>query len=106
MVRDLDDISSLFSPLIFNSLLAYDPKRRNTAEKALHDKFFKESPLPVDPSMFPTWPAKSEQPRKHTSSPKPPSGGKAYSKLLVSRYVNGPAPPNPCLVARPTLSFW
>ncbi|XP_062612344.1 cyclin-dependent kinase 11B-like [Saccostrea cucullata] len=62
--------------------LTYDPTKRITAEDSLKYKFFEESPLPVDPSMFPTWPAKSEQPRKHTSSPKPPSGGKAYSKLL------------------------
>ena len=48
-------------------------------------KYFQESPVPVDPSMFPTWPAKSEQPRRtHGNSPKPPSGGKAFSKLLVS----------------------
>ncbi|XP_056018018.1 cyclin-dependent kinase 11B-like [Ostrea edulis] len=67
---------------LMNGLLTYDPTRRLTAEKSLKHKFFKESPLPIDPSMFPTWPAKSEQPRKHTSSPKPPSGGKAYSKLL------------------------
>ena len=36
--------------------------------------------------MFPTWPAKSEMSRgrSHGNSPKPPSGGKAYSKLVVS----------------------
>ena len=51
---------------------------------ALKHEYFVESPLPVDPSMFPTWPAKSEQPRRtHGNSPKPPSGGKAFSKLLV-----------------------
>ncbi|XP_061196686.1 cyclin-dependent kinase 11B-like [Saccostrea echinata] len=67
---------------LLNRFLTYDPTKRITAEDSLKHKFFSESPLPVDPSMFPTWPAKSEQPRKHTSSPKPPSGGKAYSKLL------------------------
>ena len=52
---------------------------------ALKHEYFQESPVPVDPSMFPTWPAKSEQPRRtHGNSPKPPSGGKAFSKLLVS----------------------
>ena len=72
--------SKIFFP---DRFLTYDPTRRRTAEESLKHKFFSESPLPIDPSMFPTWPAKSEQPRKHTSSPKPPSGGKAYSKLLV-----------------------
>lgn len=67
---------------LLNKFLTYNPTKRITAEESLKHEFFSESPLPVDPSMFPTWPAKSEQPRKHTSSPKPPSGGKAYSKLL------------------------
>ncbi|KAK3104813.1 hypothetical protein FSP39_010841 [Pinctada imbricata] len=67
---------------LLNRFLTYSPSRRITAEGAIKHEYFKESPLPVDPSMFPTWPAKSEQPRKHASSPKPPSGGKAFSKLL------------------------
>lgn len=69
--------------LYTDRFLTYNPTKRITAEESLKHEFFSESPLPIDPSMFPTWPAKSEQPRKHTSSPKPPSGGKAYSKLLV-----------------------
>ncbi|XP_071109573.1 cyclin-dependent kinase 11B-like [Haliotis cracherodii] len=67
---------------LMNRFLTYNPTKRITSEEALSHDYFKESPQPVDPSMFPTWPAKSEQPRKHQSSPKPPSGGKAYSKLL------------------------
>ena len=70
--------------------LTYNPSRRVTAEEACRYEFFTESPLPVDPSMFPTWPAKSEQSRatrSHGNSPKPPSGGKAYAKLLVSFLV-------------------
>ncbi|XP_070207735.1 cyclin-dependent kinase 11B-like isoform X2 [Littorina saxatilis] len=68
---------------LLNRLLTYDPKRRIDAKGSLDHKWFEESPLPVDPSMFPTWPARSEQTgRKHISSPKPPSGGKAYAKLL------------------------
>lgn len=43
----------------------------------------------IDPSMFPTWPAKSElsasdkvaAAKKAGSSPKPPSGGGAYKKM-------------------------
>ena len=70
-------------------LLTYDPKRRLDANTSLEHKWFSESPLPVDPSMFPTWPARSEQPARKHNSPKPPSGGKAYAKLMVSP----PSPP-------------
>lgn len=68
---------------LLNRFLTYMPSKRMSAEDACKHEYFKESPLPVDPSMFPTWPAKSEQPRKHSSSPKPPSGGKAYAKLMM-----------------------
>ena len=66
--------------------LTYNPLKRVTAEEALKHDFFPEAPLPVDPSMFPTWPAKSEmsRTRSHGNSPKAPSGGKAYANLLVS----------------------
>nr|KAG5710065.1 hypothetical protein BaRGS_030141 [Batillaria attramentaria] len=68
---------------LLNRFLTYDPKHRIDAKTALEHKYFTESPLPVDPSMFPTWPARSEQAgRKHVSSPKPPSGGKAYAMLM------------------------
>ncbi|XP_059172768.1 cyclin-dependent kinase 11B-like isoform X2 [Physella acuta] len=67
---------------LLNRFFAYDPEKRITAEEALEHEYFRESPLPVDPSMFPTWPARSEQTRKHANSPKPPSGGKAYQKLM------------------------
>ncbi len=46
----------------------------------------KETPLPIDPSMFPTWPAKSEGLAKNKlpqdSEPRAPSPGKMYEKLL------------------------
>ena len=48
--------------------------------KALKAEYFQESPQAIDPSMFPTWPAKSEMAAgangatKKASSPKPPSG--------------------------------
>ncbi|CAG2198954.1 CDC2L [Mytilus edulis] len=45
---------------LLNRFLTYSPTKRITAEEAM----------------------KSEQPRKHQNSPKPPSGGKAYNKLL------------------------
>lgn len=35
----------------------YDPKRRITASEALRHEFFREAPLPKDPSQFPSWPS-------------------------------------------------
>lgn len=70
---------------LMNRFLTYDPVRRITAEVGITHEYFQQDPQPVPPSMFPTWPAKSEMPRRtHGNSPKPPSGGKAYAKLLVS----------------------
>ncbi|KAF0301079.1 Cyclin-dependent kinase 11B [Amphibalanus amphitrite] len=63
---------------LMNKLLTYDPKRRLTADEALAHSYFDEQPRPIEPGMFPTWPAKSEMGHKKTtsSSPKPPSGRK------------------------------
>ncbi|KAH1003028.1 hypothetical protein HUJ05_010977 [Dendroctonus ponderosae] len=63
--------------------LTYDPAQRITAEEALKHAYFGEPPLPIDPAMFPTWPAKSELGHKRAmaASPKPPSGGGEYKKL-------------------------
>ncbi|XP_072380035.1 uncharacterized protein Pitslre isoform X1 [Diabrotica undecimpunctata] len=63
--------------------LTYDPKERVTAEDGLKHAYFTEPPLPIDPAMFPTWPAKSELGHKRAlaASPKPPSGGGEYKKL-------------------------
>ena len=72
---------------LINRFLAYCPERRITAEEALKHEFFTEAPKPIDPSMFPTWPAKSEQGLNKTQkskSPKPPSGGKLFSKQLAA----------------------
>ena len=69
--------------------MTYDPERRITAIDGVQHEYFKQEPLPVPPSMFPTWPAKSEMPRRtHGNSPKPPSGGKAYANLLVNINLN------------------
>lgn len=64
--------------------LTYDPSQRITAEKAMEHAYFTEPPLPIDPAMFPTWPAKSELGHKRAlaASPKPPSGGGEYKKLV------------------------
>ncbi|KAM6240804.1 cyclin-dependent kinase 11B isoform 4-T4 [Porphyrio hochstetteri] len=67
---------------LMNNFLTYYPARRITAEDGLKHEYFQETPLPIDPSMFPTWPAKSEQQRvKRGTSPRPPEGGLGYSQL-------------------------
>ncbi|XP_034950733.1 cyclin-dependent kinase 11B isoform X2 [Chelonus insularis] len=67
---------------LLNKMLTYDPAQRMTAEDALKHPYFTETPLPIDPEMFPTWPAKSELgARTANASPKPPSGGKEYKQL-------------------------
>jgi cell division cycle 2-like len=70
-------------------LLTYDPSQRLTAEAALKHPYFKELPLPIDPSMFPTWPAKSEVGWKRAiaTSPKPPSGGTQFKKLVSVQFI-------------------
>lgn len=69
---------------LINRFLTYCPARRITADEALKHEFFNESPLPVNPAMFPTWPAKSEggQIRK-AQSPKAPSGGKKFAEADI-----------------------
>uniref|UniRef100_A0A7N4V3Z7 cyclin-dependent kinase n=1 Tax=Sarcophilus harrisii TaxID=9305 RepID=A0A7N4V3Z7_SARHA len=67
---------------LMNKFLTYYPGRRINAEDGLKHEYFRETPLPIDPSMFPTWPAKSEQQRvKRGTSPRPPEGGLGYSQL-------------------------
>lgn len=39
---------------LLQGLLTYDPKQRLTADSSLKSNYFKELPLPIDPSMFPT----------------------------------------------------
>ncbi|XP_044137864.1 cyclin-dependent kinase 11B isoform X7 [Bufo gargarizans] len=67
---------------LMNKFLTYCPAKRITAEDGLKHEYFCETPLPIDPSMFPTWPAKSEQQRvKRGTSPRPPEGGLGYAQL-------------------------
>lgn len=68
---------------LLQGLLTYDPKQRFSAEQALRSAYFRELPLPIDPAMFPTWPAKSELGARKAlaASPKPPSGGGQYKQL-------------------------
>lgn len=73
---------ALISYVVLFRFLTYYPGRRINAEDGLKHEYFRETPLPIDPSMFPTWPAKSEQQRvKRGTSPRPPEGGLGYSQL-------------------------
>lgn len=69
---------------LLQRFLTYDPAQRITAEDALQHAYFNEAPLPIDPAMFPTWPAKSELGHRKAmaASPKPPSGGREYKQLV------------------------
>lgn len=70
----------------FLKLLAYCPARRYSAVEALNHEFFLESPKPVDPSMFSTWPAKSEgRSAAKSHSPKAPVGGQFAEKVAGDR---------------------
>uniref|UniRef100_A0A674DXQ9 cyclin-dependent kinase n=1 Tax=Salmo trutta TaxID=8032 RepID=A0A674DXQ9_SALTR len=67
---------------LMNKFLTYCPSKRILSDEALKHDYFRETPQPIDPSMFPTWPAKSEQQRvKRGTSPRPPEGGLGYSQL-------------------------
>jgi len=81
------DLLSELGMDLMKRFLTYDPKQRITCDEALKADYFKESPTAIDPSMFPTWPAKSEMAAganggaKKAASPKPPSGGGAFKKI-------------------------
>lgn len=65
------------------NFLTYDPNQRITAEEALKHPYFNEFPPPIDPAEFPQWPAKSEGFKRMADSPKPPSGGGEFKKLVI-----------------------
>lgn len=71
---------------LLNKFLTYNPAKRISAQEALiHEYFETEAPAPIDPAMFPTWPAKSENSQSRSKktgiSPKPPSGGQKFKDL-------------------------
>ncbi|KAI9138268.1 kinase-like domain-containing protein [Paraphysoderma sedebokerense] len=57
---------------LLSKMLAYDPEQRITAEEALKHPYFTESPLPKDPSLFPTFPSKAQGEKRKTYSPSAP----------------------------------
>ncbi|KAG0174869.1 hypothetical protein DFQ28_008580 [Apophysomyces sp. BC1034] len=62
---------------LLSKLLTYDPAKRITAEEALQHPYFSESPLPKDPSLFPTWPSKGSGEKKKIYSPSAPQAAHA-----------------------------
>ncbi|ORX90494.1 Pkinase-domain-containing protein [Basidiobolus meristosporus CBS 931.73] len=67
---------------LLSKLLTYDPEKRITAEEALQHPYFKESPLPKDPSMFPTWPSKGAGERRRScASPSAPQAAHGMENL-------------------------
>ncbi|CAB0036850.1 unnamed protein product [Trichogramma brassicae] len=75
-IRQKFNILSELGMDLLLKFLTYDPERRISAEEALEHGYFDESPEPIDPSKFPTWPAKSEFGKQTVNqSPKAPRGG-------------------------------
>ncbi|KAJ1558223.1 Cyclin-dependent kinase 11B [Cladochytrium tenue] len=62
---------------LLSRLLTYDPKKRMTASEALKHPYFTESPLPLDPQLFPTFPSKSAGERRRRLDDASPSAPRA-----------------------------
>jgi cell division cycle 2-like protein len=60
---------------MLDGLLNYSTDRRMTCDQCLKHPWFTESPLPIDPSMFPMWPAKSEKTSSGQKTPPAPAPG-------------------------------
>lgn len=61
---------------LLERMLTYDPQQRITAAEALQHPYFDETPRPVSPSMFPTWPPTAEGRRDRHNSPQAPARGR------------------------------
>lgn len=49
--------------------------------------YVQEEPSPIDPSHFPSWPARSEgSKRAKKASPKAPEGGDFYKSLVCNSF--------------------
>ncbi|KAI2795747.1 Cyclin-dependent kinase 10 [Blomia tropicalis] len=61
-LQPFNNISHVFAGVsnagirLLNMLLIYDPHKRATAEDCLQSSYFKESPLPCDPKVMPSFP--------------------------------------------------
>ncbi|XP_003384202.3 PREDICTED: cyclin-dependent kinase 10-like [Amphimedon queenslandica] len=55
---------------LLNDLLTYNPEYRMSSSRALRCKYFNENPLPVEPSMMPTYPhLRNTKPQVHRAIP-------------------------------------
>lgn len=67
------------------SFLTYCPDKRITSEKAMTHPYFNERPRAIHPSMFPSWPARSEGGIASRKSPlKPVAGGGALAAVAAA----------------------
>eukprot|EP01122_Echinamoeba_exundans_P008655 TRINITY_DN2906_c0_g1_i1.p1 TRINITY_DN2906_c0_g1~~TRINITY_DN2906_c0_g1_i1.p1 ORF type:complete len:332 (+),score=46.01 TRINITY_DN2906_c0_g1_i1:109-996(+) len=80
IVQPYNNLKSLFPDLsaegfdLLNRMLAYDPKKRITAQEALVHPFFDERPLAKDPELMPTFPElprriRTRERQKHDRAP-------------------------------------
>ncbi|WWC85398.1 uncharacterized protein L201_000261 [Kwoniella dendrophila CBS 6074] len=80
LVQKINPIGPMFSTLrqkfkhlsyeghnLLSSLLAYDPKRRISAEQGFNHPYFSENPLPKHPDLFSSFPSQAAGERKHKS---------------------------------------
>ncbi|KAG0223062.1 kinase-like domain-containing protein [Mortierella sp. GBAus27b] len=65
---------------LMSRMLTYNPAKRITAEEALQHPYFSEAPPPKHPSMFPTWPSKSERTTKRNASPSAPQAAHGHGQ--------------------------
>ncbi|KAF8933901.1 hypothetical protein BGZ58_006052 [Dissophora ornata] len=65
---------------LMSKMLTYNPEKRITAEEALQHPYFTEAPPPKHPSMFPTWPSKSERTAKRNASPTAPQAAHGHDQ--------------------------
>ncbi|QUC22142.1 uncharacterized protein UV8b_06383 [Ustilaginoidea virens] len=64
---------------LLDSLLALDPNRRPTARDMLQHEYFRQDPKPKPESLFPTFPSRAGQERRHRMEPDAPIRGQAVS---------------------------
>lgn len=66
---------------LLSSMLTYDPEKRVSAEQALSHPYFKESPLPKHPDMFPSFPSLAAGERRAKAYETPPAPERAKQKV-------------------------
>lgn len=64
---------------LLGDMLALDPERRPSAADVLAHEYFRQDPRPKAESMFPTFPSKAGQERRHRHEPHAPERGQAVA---------------------------